>query len=212
MEVIRLDRVSKAFRGDTLYSDISMAIEAGKITSITGANGSGKSVLFRIMCGFAKPDSGVVTIAPRYLSTKRDFPSKFGVLIDRPGFVPNLTGFQNLQKLARIQGLISDDEIRGWMTRLGLDPEAKQPVRKYSLGMRQKVALTQAFMEHPEVLILDEPFNALDKESAASVRELLKELASQGITIVFASHNESDVNDLAEVRYQIQDHDVIRMK
>lgn len=203
MEVISLNQVSKSYRGKTLYRDVSFSITEGSIISIAGHNGSGKSVLFRLMCGFVAPDSGTIKINERFMSKKRTFPEKFGVLIDRPGFLANQTGLRNLQQLAGIRGVIGDEEIRDVMSLLGLDPGAKQPVRQYSLGMRQKLALAQAIMEKPEVLLLDEPFNALDHESAKQVRNLLLSLNSQGVTVVFTSHSESDIQALAKERLEI---------
>lgn len=203
MSVISLNQVTKAYRGSTLYHDVSLQISEGSFTSISGSNGSGKSVLFRLMCGFVKPDSGTVVINNRYLSKGRTFPEEFGILIDRPGFLSNQTGLENLEKLASIRGLIGASQISETMSKLGLDPNAKQPVRQYSLGMRQKLALAQAIMESPEVLLLDEPFNALDAESASVVRELLIGLNKQGVTVVFTSHNQADIDDLATTRYLI---------
>lgn len=212
MDIVSLTQVSKSYRGNSLYRDVSFKISKGSLTAISGQNGSGKSVLFRLMCGFVVPDSGIVKINDHYLSKGRIFPEKFGVLIDRPGFLANQTGLKNLQKLASIQKLIGDSEIHEIMTQLGLDSAAKQPVRQYSLGMRQKLALAQALMEKPEVLMLDEPFNALDHTSAATVRDLLLKLNSEGVTIVFTSHNKSDIEDLAEEHFEIANGTVTRVK
>jgi len=209
--VIDVYQVSKSYRGTPLYKDVSIQIEPGTFTSIAGANGSGKSVLFRLMCGFTKPDSGVVKIAERYLSTGRTFPEKFGILIDRPGFLSSQTGFENLHKLAKIRGEIGPKEIRETMHKLGLDPDAKQPVRQYSLGMRQKLALSQAIMESPEVLLLDEPFNALDAPSVALVRNLLLDLNKRGVTIVFTSHNQNDIDELSGAKFRISNLRIERM-
>lgn len=211
MTVIEVDHVSKTYRGTTLYRDVSLQIEQGSFSSIAGANGSGKSVLFRLMCGFTKPDSGIININERYLSKGRTFPEKFGILIDRPGFLNNQTGFENLNKLAKIRGEIGPDVIRKSMLKLGLDPDAKQPVRQYSLGMRQKLALTQAIMESPEVLLLDEPFNALDAASVANVRNLLLDLNKNGVTIVFTSHNQNDIDELSGAKYSISNNTIERL-
>lgn len=209
MAVIALESVSKAFRGRPLYRDVSFEIEEGSVVAITGPNGSGKSVLFRVMCGFLLPDSGTVSIDPSFLSRGRTFPEGFGVVIDRPGYLAGKTGLNNLRELARIRGVIGDEQIRQTMSLLGLDPDLKQRVRHYSLGMKQKLAIAQALMESPRVLVLDEPFNALDVDSVSNVKRILKKLNAQGVTIVFTSHNESDVEDLATRRLAIQNERVV---
>jgi len=209
MPVITLDAVSKAYRGRTLYRSANLQIEEGSITAITGPNGAGKSVLFRIMCGFLAPDSGIVTIDPRFMSHGRTFPEKFGVIIDRPGYLAGKSGLNNLRELAAIRGVIGDEHIRQTMPLLGLDPDLRQPVRYYSLGMKQKLAIAQALMEDPRVLILDEPFNALDADSVSNVKRILKELNSQGVTIVFTSHDSADIDDMAAQRLVIRDECVV---
>ncbi|MFT4051187.1 MAG: ABC transporter ATP-binding protein [Microbacterium sp.] len=201
--MIEVEQMSKSYRGRFLYKDASFTIEKGQVTAVSGPNGSGKSVLFRLLCGFLAPDSGVVRIDPAYLSKGRDFPERFGVVIDRPAYLAGKTGMDNLRELAAIRGVISDDDIRSTMRRVGLDPELRQKVRHYSLGMKQKLALAQAFMENPDVLILDEPFNALDADSALCVKEIIRELNAAGVTVVFTSHNATDVDDLASRRLVI---------
>lgn len=202
-DVVQVIGVSKEFKGQMLYRDVSFSIPAGSITAIIGPNGSGKSVLFRMICGFMEPDSGDIKIAPKFMSKGRDFPEDFGVIIDRPGYLAGVSGFRNLLELASIRGKISKDKIAQTMRLLGLDPESKKPVRKYSLGMKQKLALTQAIMEDQRVLLLDEPFNALDAESVLIVRNLLKDLNKSGVTIIFTSHNQADVDALATKVFQI---------
>lgn len=209
MAVITLEAVSKAFGGQTLYQDVSFEIEEGSIVAVTGPNASGKSVLLRIMCGFLLPDSGMATIDKRFLSRGRTFPEEFGVVIDRPGYIAGKTGLNNLRELASIRGVIGDDEIRHTMNMLSLDPDIRQRVRHYSLGMKQKLAIAQALMESPQVLILDEPFNALDARSVSNVKRILKDLNSQGVTIVFTSHNERDIDDLTTRRLVIRDQRIV---
>lgn len=198
MPVIEATNVKKSYRGRVLYDHVNFAIPEGRITAVTGPNGTGKSVLFRLMCGFTAPDEGTITISPEYLSARRDFPERFGVIIDRPGYLASRTGMQNLQDLARIRARISDTDIAATMQRVGLDPKLTQKVRHYSLGMKQKLALAQALMEQPTVLILDEPFNALDATTVTNVKAILHEAHQAGTTIVFTSHNRQDIDDLAE--------------
>jgi ABC-2 type transport system ATP-binding protein len=198
MPVIELDRVTKSFKGVPLFDNASATFEAGNIYGIVGPNGSGKSVLFKMICGFILPDTGTVTIDPQYQSPSRTFPEQFGIIIDRPGYLPHKTGLDNLRDLGRIRGTIGDAEIRAAMEKVGLAPDLKQKARNYSLGMKQKLALAQAIMEEQEVLILDEPFNALDVDSVDLVRNLLKKHREQGRTVIFTSHNREDIDVLAD--------------
>jgi ABC-2 type transport system ATP-binding protein len=203
MPVIELDKITKSFKGVTLFNQASASFEAGSIHGIVGPNGSGKSVLFKMMCGFVLPDTGEVTIDPRYTSPSRTFPEKFGVIIDRPGYLPQKTGIDNLRDLAKIRGAIGDTEIRHAMEKVGLPADLKQKARNFSLGMKQKLALAQAIMEDQEVLILDEPFNGLDIDSVDMVRNLLKRHRDQGRTIIFTSHNQEDIDILADHTFRI---------
>jgi ABC-2 type transport system ATP-binding protein len=209
MQAITIDGIHKSFKGREILTNACAIFEAGKITAVIGVNGSGKSLLFRILCGFTKPDSGQVKIAQEYMSKRRDFPEHFGVIIDRPGFVANLTGFENLKILAKIRNVIGEREISETMQSFGLDPSLKQKVRHYSLGMRQKLALSQAFMEAPRVLVLDEPFNALDVESVQIVRKKLLDFKQSGGTVIFTSHNEADVSALADQVFELRNGELV---
>ncbi|MDR1264008.1 MAG: ABC transporter ATP-binding protein [Propionibacteriaceae bacterium] len=203
--VVELSGVSKRFRGLRVLEDVDLTVSRGECLAITGPNGSGKSVLFKIMCRFVAPDSGRVVIDPAYLDGKGVFPSGFGVIIDRPRFISNETGRDNLLELARIRRVVGPAEVDAAMERVGLDPDQGQHVGQYSLGMKQKLALAQAFMEGQPVLLLDEPFNALDEASCAAVHQLLREFLEEGRTIVFTSHNPDDVAALATRQCVIQD-------
>lgn len=160
--IIKLDKVCKAFSRRVILKDVSLSVEAGHTVGIVGSNGSGKSVLFQIICGFLVPDSGIVSVRDQALGNSRDFPENMGVLINSPGFISLDTGLQNLRYLAGIRGVIGDQEIRDAMKKVGLDPEDRTKVEHYSLGMKQKLGLAQAIMEGQDILVLDEPFNALD--------------------------------------------------
>lgn len=196
--IIEASQIDKSYRQRSLYSNVNFHIPRGTITGLIGPNGSGKSVLLRLMCGFAKPDSGSIHIDPEFLSKGRTFPDRFGVLIDRPGYMPDESGLDNLLTLAAIRKRATESELREMMTRLGLDPDLKQRMKHYSLGMKQKVALAQAFIEEPLVLLLDEPFNALDSDSAATVKMMIREFHEAGGTVVFTSHNPEDIRELSE--------------
>lgn len=203
--VIDVRDITVRLGGFRLYADASMRIERGATYALTGHNGSGKSVLLKLICGFMTPDSGEVWVDPAYLSPRRTFPDKFGITIDGPAYLPGRSGIENLLDLARIRRRIGMPEIRRAMERVGLDPDTRQRVRNYSLGMKQKLSLAQALMESPDVLLLDEPFNALDEESTQLVKTVLREEQARGVTILFTSHSRADVSDLTDRVYRVAD-------
>lgn len=203
MPVVELKDVAKTYKKIPLFSAVSLRIDPGTATAVRGPNGSGKSVLLRVMCRFVTPDSGTVTIDPEYLDGAKVFPASFGVLIDRPGYLPGHTGLENLLSLARIRNKVDESQVRAAMERLGLEPDNAAKVRNYSLGMKQKLSLAQAIMENQRVLVLDEPFNALDDSSVATVRGILRDHVDAGGTLIFTSHNQSDIDALAERQFAI---------
>lgn len=203
MNIIELVNVSKSYKGNLLFNQVNATFEQGKIYGITGANGSGKSVLFKCICGFIHPDQGQVKIHPKHMDKGGQFPRNFGIIIDRPGYMGNKTGFENLQRWAEIQNKITDQDIKDVMRLVGLDPDTKQKMRNYSLGMKQKIAIAQAIMENQEVLLLDEPFNALDSDSVDNIRQLLLRFKQEGKTILLTSHNQEDINLLCDEVYRI---------
>ena len=206
MTAIALHGISKAYRGQVLFADLDARFETGRIHGIVGHNGAGKSVLFKIMCGFVRPDAGTVELAPRHRPERGGFPRDVGVLIDRPGYLPDRTGFQNLAQLAAIRGVIGADEVRLAMTTVGLSPDLRQKVRHYSLGMKQKLALAQAVMENQQLLLLDEPCNALDPDSVEDIRILLDGYRRQGRTIIFTSHHHDDIDALSDHTHVLKRH------
>jgi ABC-2 type transport system ATP-binding protein len=195
---IRIENVSKSFNGEEVLKDVSHEFEAGKIHGIVGNNGSGKTVLFKCICGFMFPTKGRIFIDYEEVGVDMDFPDNMGIIIETPGFLQNYSGMRNLQILASLNRRISDREIRETIRRVGLDPDMKKPVGKYSLGMRQRLGIAQAIMEDPIYLILDEPFNGLDKSGASDMRNLIKGLREQGKTILLASHNAYDIDELCD--------------
>ena len=203
MSIVEVKNISKSFKGVPLFENANAEFAKGKIHGIVGPNGSGKSVLFKLICGFLKPDSGTIVIDSEYRTEDVDFPKGFGIVIDRPGYLANKTGFENLKRLASIQNIIGETEIKEAMETVGLKADASQKVKNYSLGMKQKLALAQAIMEKQEVLILDEPFNALDSESVQNIRQLLLKFKENGKTIIMTSHNSEDIDLLCDQVYQI---------
>lgn len=212
MTLIEMKDVSKSYKGLVLFENTDLSIEKGKIYGLIGPNGSGKSVLFKMMCRFVFPDQGTVTVRGIQLGKQNRFPDNFGVIIDRPGYLGNKTGFENLKYLAMIQNQVTDDQIKYAMTAVGLQPAARQKVKNYSLGMKQKLALAQAIMEDQEVLLLDEPFNALDIDSVEKIRDLLFLLKEQGKTIVLTSHNQEDIDILCDHVFRVRNYGLEQLK
>lgn len=203
--IIEVNQVSKYFSRRPVLKDVSLSVESGSVVGIVGSNGSGKSVLFQTICGFLTPDSGTIKIRGELLGKRRDFPDNVGVLINSPGFISLNTGLQNLKYLARIRGVIGERQIRAAMQKVGLDPEDRTKVEQYSLGMKQKLGLAQAIMEGQDILILDEPFNALDYKTHNDVKEILRVLQAEGKTMLLTSHNYEDLEALCNQIYVLDD-------
>ncbi|MBC8060295.1 MAG: ATP-binding cassette domain-containing protein, partial [Clostridiaceae bacterium] len=179
-------------------SNVSHDFEEGKIHGIVGNNGSGKTVLMKCICGFLLPTKGKILVNYKQVGRDCDFPENIGMIIETPGFLPGLTGMKNLQILASLKRKIDKETIRKTIELVGLDPSMKKTVGKYSLGMRQRLGIAQAIMENPSILILDEPLNGLDKSGVAHMRDLIKGLRGQGKTIILASHNQLDIDELCD--------------
>ena len=196
--VIRVEGVYKRFGTDTVLKDVSRSFERGRIHGIVGNNGSGKTVLMKCICGFLIPDGGSITVNGERVGVDVDFPRDMGLIIETPGFLPNVTGMKNLEILASLNKKIGLREIAASMRAAGLDPSMNKPVGKYSLGMRQRLGIAQAIMENPSLLILDEPLNGLDKHGVREMRQLIKGLKEHGKTILLASHNQGDIDELCD--------------
>lgn len=203
MPIVELTDVSKSYGSNLLFQGVNLSVEEGKIYGLRGPNGSGKSVLFRLVTGFVLPDAGTITIDPRFCDPRNTFPQEFGIIIDRPGYIAGRTGLDNLLALAQIRGVIGEARVRDAMRGFGLDPSSMTKVGRYSLGMKQKLSLVQATMERQRVLILDEPFNALDRSSSEALRERLVAHREVGGTVVMTSHNEQDLDVLADEIHEI---------
>ena len=196
--VIEVQNLSKSFGEEQVLKSVSRDFEIGKIHGIVGNNGSGKTVLMKCICGFLKPSGGRVLVNGKEVGKDMDFPDDLGIIIETPGFLPNLSGMKNLQILASLKKRASNEVIREVIRKVGLDPDSRKPVGKYSLGMRQRLGLAQALMEDPSILILDEPLNGLDKHGVVHIRELIKSLRAEGKTILLASHNQMDIDELCD--------------
>ncbi len=195
---ISVQNVSKDFGQERVLKSVSREFEKGKIHGIVGNNGSGKTVLMKCICGFLIPTEGTVIVNGKRVGKDVDFPPGLGIIIETPGFLPGVTGVKNLEILASLNRKAGLEEIAAAIRRVGLDPRMKKPVGKYSLGMRQRLGIAQAIMENPNLLILDEPLNGLDKHGVAEMRKLIKGLKSEGKTVLLASHNQGDIDELCD--------------
>ncbi len=203
MSVIEMKNVVKRWGNNTVLKSVDLEVDRSEIVGIIGHNGSGKTVLMKCICGFITPDKGEITVSGKRLGKDIDIPKNIGLIIETPGFLPNFSGFSNLWQLAKIRGKISKDDVRRVIKRVGLDPDEKKHVGKYSLGMRQRLGIAQAIMEDPDILILDEPMNGLDKNGVADMRELLLQLRDDGKAMVIASHNSVDIDVLCDRVFEI---------
>lgn len=195
---ISVNHVTKKFKEATVLHDVNVEFKKAEIHGLIGRNGSGKTMLMKCICGLVPITSGTIIINQKQIGKDIQIPDNIGAIIETPGFLPNYSGYQNLLFLSKIKGTISRDQIKQSIRKVGLNPEDKKPVGKYSLGMRQRLGLAQAIMENPELLILDEPMNGLDKEGVSDMRTLLLEQKKQGKTIILASHSAEDIDVLCD--------------
>lgn len=203
-EIVKVENVTKYFKQEKVLDDVNMNLETGHIYGIVGKNGAGKTVLFKIIAGFIKPSSGKVTVAGKIIGVDRDFPDSLGLIIETPGFLSQYNAYQNLLYLANINNKISKEDVKESIRMVGLDPNSNKKVGKFSLGMRQRLGIAQAIMENPNLIILDEPMNGLDKKGIEDVKELLLKLKGDGKTILMASHYAEDMEICDEV-FQMED-------
>jgi ABC-2 type transport system ATP-binding protein len=201
--MIILKNVSKTFQDKTVLQKTDLTVESGTITGFIGRNGSGKTVLLKLICGLLLPTTGTVTVDGVQVGRDRDFAPDAGVLIETPSFIHYESGLRNLRDLAAIRRKISVEQVKDAICLVGLDPEDKKRVGKYSLGMRQRLGIAQAIMEDPSLIILDEPMNGLDKEGVEEMRVLFSNLRGEGKTILLASHSAEDVDLLCDAVYEL---------
>ena len=201
--VVEIKHVTKRYGKIEVLKDVSLTCKAGKIYGLIGRNGSGKTVLLKSICGFVLPTSGEVRVQGQQVGKDVDFPTDIGFIIESPGFLARESGLQNLMHLASIRGKASVEDVRQSMYTVGLDPDLRKPVGKYSMGMRQRLGIAQAIMEKPDLLILDEPMNGLDNQGVEHIRSVLLSLKEQGVTIVLASHFKEDISYLCDEVYEM---------
>lgn len=201
---VELHAVGLTIGKQELLKDISVNFNYGKIYGIIGRNGSGKTLLFKCISGFILPTHGDIQVIGEQVGKDIDFSGHMGVIIETPGFIPHYSAYRNLKILADISGGAKKERIIECIRMVGLNEKEKKPVKKYSLGMRQRLGLAQAIMEDPQVLVLDEPMNGLDKHGVEDVRKLLLQLKEQDKTILIASHNAEDIRLLCDEVYEME--------
>lgn len=210
MFAVEVQGLYKQFGRQTVLQDVSFQLESGKIHGLVGDNGSGKSVLLKCLCGILPWERGMIRIQGKEMHPGKGTPPLLGLVIEHPGFIGSMSGWRNLKYLAGIRGIAGDAQIKASLEQVGLLHEAKKPVKKYSLGMRQKLAIAQALMEAPDIYFMDEPFNGLDKTSTAAIQKLFLELRAQGKTFLLVSHHPSDISSLCDDVYAMENGGISR--
>ncbi len=208
---IKINNLTKKIHGTTVLDNISLEFNSNKIYGLSGKNGSGKTMLMRAISGLIRPTTGEIIIGDGILGKDFSFPPSIGVLIENPSFIPKYTGFKNLKLLASIQNKISDSEIKQTLNDVGLNPNDKRPYRKYSLGMKQRLGIACAIMERPEIILLDEPINALDESGVALIKELLLRFRDNSI-IIISCHDREELEYLSDEIFVMSEGRIIEHK
>lgn len=201
---IEIKNLNKVIKKNIILSNINLKLYKGRIYGFYGINGSGKSMLFRAISGLIRPSEGEIIINGKVLGKDISFPENFGMLIENPGFLSNYTGFKNLKYLAQINNIIDDNDIKNALTKLGLDPNDNRKYKKYSLGMKQRLGIAQAIMENPDMVILDEPTNALDDDGQEIVKNLILNLKKKGKIILLTNHDRVEMEKVADEIFTIK--------
>lgn len=210
--MIIIENATKKFGTQTVLNNVSLTLEDGKIYGFVGQNGCGKTVLFKSICGFIYLDRGTITVDGKVIGKDIDIIKDAGIIIESPGFLPNYSAFKNLKFLTMIKDNIGDEQIKSTLISVGLDPESKKVVGKFSLGMRQRLGIAQAIMENPHILILDEPMNGLDKRGVEDIRKILMDLKKKGKLILLASHNPLDIDLLCDCVYELDAETIVSQR
>lgn len=202
--IIECKDVVKDIKGKRIIDHVNLRLESGKITGLKGVNGSGKTMLMRLISGLITPTSGSITINGKRLGKDITFPESVGILIENPAFLDTYSGFDNLKLLASIQNRIGDEDIRAILAKVGLDPQDKKKYRKYSLGMKQRLGIAAAVMENPDIIILDEPTNALDSDGVEMLKQILHEHRERGALLLISCHDLATLKELSDEMYLME--------
>lgn len=203
MTRINVVNYSKIIKGRVILEDVNLSLESGRIYGLKGVNGSGKTMLLRALCGLIYPTSGYVEVDGEKLRKNISFPRSVGALIESPAFLDNFTGYKNLEMIASLKEIASRQDIEDALTEVGLDPHDARTYKKYSLGMKQKLGLACCFMEKPDIILLDEPFNALDEESVEKIKRIMIRHKERGVLIVLACHDGQSLLSLSDEIYNV---------
>lgn len=206
---IEIKNVNKKIGHAEILKDINLVFEGGKIYGLRGKNGSGKTMLMRAISGLIGVTSGEILINNKKLGKDISFPESIGVLIENPSFIDSFSGYRNLKALADINKIIGEQEIKEMIRKVGLDPEDKKKYKKYSLGMKQRLGIAAAIMEHSEIILLDEPINALDEKGVIEIRDLLLELKNSDRIIIVACHDKEELEILSDIVIEISQGEII---
>ncbi len=209
MNVIELNSVSKSFQGKTIYSGVNLSVADGETIGIVGSNGSGKSVLFQLIAGLIEADSGSVSVWGKQTGGANDYPKDLGIFVNNPTYIDYRTGLDNLLLLAGIQGNVGEEDVRAAMASIGLDPDDPTPIKNYSSGMKQKLGIVQAVMENQKIVLLDEPFNALDHAANRDVAKIIRTLQEKKCTIVLTSHQHEYLEQFCDRMLLAQNHTLV---
>lgn len=212
MTDIKIENVSKKIKSNMILKNIDMELTSGHIYGFRGKNGCGKTMLMRCICGLIIPTEGKIIINGKELHKDIKIPESIGALIENPAFLPQYTGFKNLKMLASLKGKISDEEVKLAINRAGLDPDDKRTYKKYSLGMKQKLGIANAIMGEPDIIVLDEPINALDEISVENVKKVFLELKEKGKLIIAACHDREELEYLCDIIYELKDGEIAGME
>lgn len=207
--MVEMHDVTIAFKNNSVFHNATYSFESNRIHGIVGRNGSGKSVLFRAICGLINPEGGHITVNGKIIGKDEEHPSSLGMIIETPAFLYSYSGYENLRILAGIKGIANDKRIRECMKCVELDPFSTKKVREYSLGMRQRLGIAQAIMEEPDLLVLDEPMNSLDEHSVQVVSQLIRGYKAGNATILLTSHHQSDIANLCDSVHTIQNGSIL---
>lgn len=209
MSKIVVENVSKKFNRQLVLDNINLELTSGHIYGLAGINGSGKTVIMKCICGLSTPTSGRILIDDKQVGKDIDFPESIGALIESPGFIEHYSAYDNMQSLASIRKKTGKEEIKSLLEKVGLNPDEKKRVKKYSLGMRQKLGIAMALLDNPDIVILDEPFNALDKKSVLNVKDIILGLKSDNRLVILSSHDGKLLEEVTDKIYEIEEGKII---
>ncbi len=201
--LIEMNDVTKTIKGALILDRVTLRFESGRIYGLQGPNGSGKTMLMRLVAGLIRPTKGEILIDGKRLGHDMDFPPSLGLLIENPAFLPGYTGKRNLELLAELQARVGDAEICQALRDTGLDPEDRRKYRKYSLGMKQRLGIAAAIMEKPDLILLDEPTNALDEKGVEEICGLIRRERDRGALVIVACHDREILEGLADEIYAV---------